>query len=283
MLTGMKLYTRNWKSVYVPEVLLVGEGPTTWESYFGQQLRWSYGCMDIVFRHAPRLFMKMKPRNVINYILLQQFYFMGVAQTAGVVLLTLYFFLGITSAQMEFLPIVFLYIPLLIYQQVFQLWIQRFNIQPKVERGLLLRGKLLFIAAWPVYFLAYIGALRRKNLTYVVTPKGNLQTGSYRPTLFIPHFILGSITLLGVFGGIFFHHSAPQIIFWAVLNTLFMYYFFFAEAIPASSAYLKKTFSENVPAVFTTPVEVISITPHLTMQLQKIPIDTEDEEFEIHQ
>ena len=232
MLTGMKLYTRDWKSVYVPEVLLVGEGPTTWDAYFGQQLRWSYGCMDIVFRHAPALLPQMSLRYICNYIILQQFYFMGVAQTAGIILLTLYFLFGITSASMPFLPILLLYIPLLIYQQLFQLWIQRFNIQPKLERGLHLRGKLLLVAAWPVYLLAFVGALRRKHLTYVVTPKGRPHATSYQPELFIPHFILGSITLLGVVIGLFFDHEAPQIIFWALLNTILMYALFFLEALP---------------------------------------------------
>lgn len=244
MLTGMKLYTHNWKSVYVPEVLLVGEGPISWESYFNQQLRWSYGCMDIVFRHAPALFAKMTKRFVFNYVLLQQFYFIGIAQTVGVILLTLYFIFGVTSAHMNFLPILVIYIPLLVYQQIFQLWIQRFNIQPKIERGLLLRGKLLFIAAWPVYLLAFVGAIRRKHLTYVVTPKGSQQGGvTYNPALFIPHFLLGSITLLDVLLGFFLHHGAMQLIFWALLNTVLMYYFFFAESIPFVNQQLKRFYS----------------------------------------
>ena len=144
MLTGMKLYTRKWKSVYVPEVLLLGEGPTTWDSYFSQQLRWAYGCMDIVFRHCYKLLPKMSPRRIFNYVLLQQFYFMGVAQAAGVLLLTLYFFLGITSAHMSFAPILILYLPLLVYQQLFQLWLQRFNVLPEAERGLLAARQTAF-------------------------------------------------------------------------------------------------------------------------------------------
>ncbi len=77
MLTGMKLYAHEtkWKSVYVPEKLFIGEGPTSWSSYFKQQMRWSYGCMDKVFRHSPKLFSRMEIKRVINYILLQQFYF----------------------------------------------------------------------------------------------------------------------------------------------------------------------------------------------------------------
>ncbi len=233
MLTGMKLYAHEskWKSVYVPEVLLVGEGPVTWASYFGQQMRWAYGCMDIVFRHAPNLLPKMNFRRMLNYTLLQQFYFSGIAQAVGIILLTLYFFFGITSAKMALLPILLLYIPLILYQVMFQLWLQRFNIQPETERGLLLSARLVSIAAWPIYFLAFIGVVRGKKLTYVVTPKGDNQGKTYTPSLFIIHFILGSITLIDIVVGFYTKHSAPQILFWAVLNSILMYYFFFSEAL----------------------------------------------------
>jgi cellulose synthase/poly-beta-1,6-N-acetylglucosamine synthase-like glycosyltransferase len=240
MLTGMKLYTYKWKSVYVPETLLIGEGPSTWSSYFGQQMRWAYGCMDIMFRHAPTHLPKMKRGRIFNYMVLMQFYFSGVLQVAGVVLLTLYFFLDITSANMTLRPILMLYVPILLFQMVFQLWLNRFNIDPKKEKGLMLRGKLLSLAAWPIYFLAFIGVVRGKRLTYVVTPKGDNQTTSRTPLLFILHFILGTITLVGILVGFYLGHHAPIMIFWALINTIFMYFFFFSEALPNLKQYLKK-------------------------------------------
>ncbi|MDO8624147.1 MAG: glycosyltransferase family 2 protein [bacterium] len=240
MLTGMKLYAHGnkWKSVYVPEVLLIGEGPATWSSYLSQQLRWSYGCMDIVFRHAPALLSKMSVQRACNFILLQQFYFSGVAQVAGIGLLTLYFFFGVTSANMTLLPILVFYVPLVVYQILFQLWIQRFNIDPTTECGLLLRGRLLALAAWPVYFIAFLGVIQDRPLTYVVTPKGSIQLPAHYPSLFVPHFLLGSITFIGILAGYYLGHSAPQIVFWAVINTAFMYYFFFSEAVPVGIRFL---------------------------------------------
>jgi cellulose synthase (UDP-forming) len=257
MLTGMQFYTRKWKSIYVPETLLLGEGPTSWASYFGQQLRWSYGCMDIVFRHCHKLLPKMSPRRIFNYVLLQQFYFIGIAQAIGIVLLTLYFFFGITSASMAFLPLLFLYVPLLIYQQLFQLWIQRFNIQPENEKGFLLRGKVLFISAWPIYFLAFVGALRGKHLTYVVTPKGNEPAGAYQPSLFIPHLIIGSITLLDILVGISLHHTAGLLIFWASLNTIFMCGFFLAESMPLVGARAKKLYLQYAPTLLKPVISTL--------------------------
>ena len=34
----------RWKSVYTPDVLAVGEGPTTWRDFFTQQHRWACGA-----------------------------------------------------------------------------------------------------------------------------------------------------------------------------------------------------------------------------------------------
>ena len=248
MLTGMKLYTlkHKWKSVYVPEVLLVGEGPTTWTSYFGQQMRWAYGCMDIVFRHAPSLMPKMRLTHMFNYVWLQQFYFSGVAQVAGILMLTLYFFFGITPSNMATSPVFELYVPLLVFQLLFQLWLQRFNTDPEHERGLLLRGRLLSLAVWPIYFLAFLGVVRGKRLTYVVTPKGDTRATTYTPRLFLIHFILGSITLLGIQIGFITHHTGGPMIFWAVLNTLAMYAFVVAESIPAVVVSSRRRYQENL-------------------------------------
>lgn len=91
LLTGMKLHSKGWKSIYIPKVLAVGEGPTTWQSFFNQQMRWGYGCMDILFRHSFRLFRGMNFRFALYYYLLQQHYFSGLAMMLGLFGLSLYF------------------------------------------------------------------------------------------------------------------------------------------------------------------------------------------------
>jgi cellulose synthase/poly-beta-1,6-N-acetylglucosamine synthase-like glycosyltransferase len=89
-LTGMRFYSAKWKSVYVPKTLASGEGPSTWEAYFSQQMRWSYGLIDILMRHSPKIFPKMKFSHAFNYFFLQQFYFYGLAQFIGIILLSIY-------------------------------------------------------------------------------------------------------------------------------------------------------------------------------------------------
>lgn len=224
-ITGMKFYTKNWKSVYVPEILAIGEGPNSWDAYFSQQMRWAYGLIHILFTRSPKIFRKMKIKHAINYFLLQQYYFYGLAQVIGIVLLTVYFLFGVQATTMELFPLLVLYVPLLIWQQVLFLWLQKYNIDPKNESGLMLKAKLLNYAAWPIYFFAFVGVIFGKRLMYKVTPKGTKQKSETSLALFIPHFILGSITVFDIFAGFYLHHEAIQLLFWAVANTLFMYFF----------------------------------------------------------
>ena len=249
-LTGMKLYARRWKSIYLPDILLVGEGPATWDAYFSQQMRWAYGLIDILFFHSPRIFRAMKLHHIINYFLLQQYYFYGIVQAIGIFLITLYCVFGLQTTSMPLVPLLAHFVPLLAFQLVVFLWLQRFNIDSKHERGLLLRGRLLALAAWPVYFLAYLGVIVRRRLAYTVTPKGSEQDFQVRPGLFAPHIILGTITALDVVIALFTGRYAPLILFWALLNTGIMYGFFFNALIRGrrSATTVKKSL---VQAVYT--------------------------------
>ncbi len=225
-LTGMKFYSDKWKSVYVPKILAIGEGPATWGSYFSQQMRWSYGLIDILFTHSPSLFKKMQPRHIINYFVLQQYYFYGLVQMIGIVLLMLYFVFGISAANMNLGELLIFFPAVIVWQQVIFLWLQKFNVDPKSERGLMMRAKLLNMAVWPIYFLALVNVILRRNLNYRVTPKGSAQkVVNNEVTLFYIHLLLGTITASCIVLSFINHHQAPHLLFWAALNTIAMYTF----------------------------------------------------------
>lgn len=224
-LTGMRFYSKRWKSVYVPEVLAIGEGPATWSAYFGQQMRWAYGLIHILLTESPRIFPTMKIKHAINYFLLQQYYFDGIAQAIGILLLVLYFFFGINATLMPLRPLLVFLLPVIIWQQVISLWLQRYNINPREESGLLLKGKLLSLAAWPVYFMAFLSVFAGKRLGYEVTPKGNAQIQKIDLTLFLPHTIFGTATALCIVVGILTNNTPLNLIIVAFLNTLAMYGF----------------------------------------------------------
>lgn len=236
-LAGMHLCAKRWKAVYIPQKLAIGEGPATWESYFSQQMRWAYGLMDIFFKHSPKLLPKMKRKHAINYYFLQQHYFYGLVQVLGISLITLFFLFGVRATNMALEPMLMLYLPLIIWQFVISLWLQQFSIDPKTESGLLLKGRLLTIAAWPIYFMAFLGIVTGRRLTYAVTPKGDQQDERTSLALFLPHVIIGSITAIDVILAIKTPHHAPMLLFWAIVNTVIMYGFVVYVASQKLTAY----------------------------------------------
>jgi cellulose synthase/poly-beta-1,6-N-acetylglucosamine synthase-like glycosyltransferase len=232
LLTGMKLHANGWKSTYVNEVLAIGEGPSDWQSYFSQQMRWAYGCMDILIHHSPKLFRRMSIRQKAYYFMLQQHYFSGLAMALGTLGLAVYFAVGLTAADIDLRSFLTIYIPVLAMVSLMALWMQRFHVRPKEERGALWAGKIISVASWPIFFLAFIGVVRGKKLTYKVTPKGDDKTINQDSIkLFTPHLIIGLITLLGLMSSFFTGRTSVIMIFWAVVSASLMLFVPFAQPI----------------------------------------------------
>ena len=51
--TSLVMHERGWRTIYIPEVLAVGDAPDTIEAYTRQQLRWATGGFEILFTHNP--------------------------------------------------------------------------------------------------------------------------------------------------------------------------------------------------------------------------------------
>jgi cellulose synthase (UDP-forming) len=51
--TALSLHERGWRSVYIADILAVGDAPETIEAYSKQQLRWATGGFEILLTHNP--------------------------------------------------------------------------------------------------------------------------------------------------------------------------------------------------------------------------------------
>ncbi len=77
--TSLRLHERGWRSVFIPDVLAVGEAPETIEAYSKQQLRWATGGFEIMLTHNPlsrRRNLTMDQR--IQYFVTATFYLTGI-------------------------------------------------------------------------------------------------------------------------------------------------------------------------------------------------------------
>jgi cellulose synthase (UDP-forming) len=221
LLTGMKLHANGWKSVYVPEALAVGEGPTTWRALFSQQKRWAFGCMHVLLHHSFKLFRTMTLRQKVYYFFLQQHYFSGLAMGVGIVGLVTYFTFGLTTADIEFSVFLSLYLPALAVCGLMALWLQRYNVRPDEEKGWLWAGKVVGIAVWPIFLVAFFEVLSNKRLGYKVTPKGLHKAVSdieRSVSLFKVHIAIGLVCLACFLSSFYTGRTSAIMLFWAAVS-----------------------------------------------------------------
>jgi cellulose synthase/poly-beta-1,6-N-acetylglucosamine synthase-like glycosyltransferase len=189
---------RRWRGVYTPDVLAVGEGPTSWADYFNQQRRWSYGVWEILLRgRGVRRGLSARQRLLYGCV---QFYYPSVALTLllGNVATALYLLFGVASIQLHSLTWLALWGLSLSSWFALWFWLRRFYLaeHERVEAGI--PGMALALFAGPVYLASAVAAIRRKPLAYAVTAKGDLSTGESLST-FRLHlwWAAGAAALLG--------------------------------------------------------------------------------------
>jgi cellulose synthase (UDP-forming) len=205
--TGKRYHASRWRSLYVPEVLAVGEGPTSWAAFFAQQYRWAAGDINIFFTHSLHLNLRMRPLHGFMYFVLEQFYFSGLRLAVAMALLLLYDVTGWTPADIPLLPLLTWYVPLLIWQQVMIRALQGYNVRPDEEGGSYMEGRLVTIGTIPVYFLALVGVLVGRRMSFKITRKGQQdELVTDRIGVFRPHFVLCGVLALGMIVGWGLHH-----------------------------------------------------------------------------
>jgi cellulose synthase (UDP-forming) len=77
--TSLMLHERGWRSVYIPDVLAVGDAPETIEGFTKQQQRWATGGFEILLTHnplSPRR--RLTPDQRIMYLVTATHYLTGI-------------------------------------------------------------------------------------------------------------------------------------------------------------------------------------------------------------
>jgi cellulose synthase (UDP-forming) len=208
----------RYRGVYTPDVLAVGEGPTSWTDYFNQQKRWAYGIWEILVSHSPRMLPALDRGQRWAFALLQSFY----PSTAAVFVLgnLLSLFTVVTGAATTRLDVgtyFLLWVPTVLTSLGLFLWLRRFNLVAHERREWGVRGMTMLVATVPVYVTAAITALARRPLAYAVTAKGDLATPD-RLRTFRPHLVWATVTLMGLAVGLVSATPPPPVLGWLALT-----------------------------------------------------------------
>ncbi|MQS12374.1 glycosyltransferase [Streptomyces kaniharaensis] len=207
MATGLEFHhSRNpdsgarWKSVYTPDVLAVGEGPSSWTDFFSQQLRWSRGTYETLLTQYWRVLWKLSPGRLLNYTLMVCFYPMAaLTWLLGGLSSVLYLVFGASGVHVSSEIWMMLYSDAAALQVLLYTWNRKHNVSPHEPAGSSgVAGMVMSALCGPVYAASLVQAVLRRRSRFVVTPKGDAASpdrfATFRLHLFWTLVFGGAIT-----------------------------------------------------------------------------------------
>ncbi|MCM2578232.1 glycosyltransferase family 2 protein [Streptomyces meridianus] len=225
MATGFEIHrTRNpltgnkWRSVYTPDVLAVGEGPTAWTDFFTQQLRWSRGTYETLLKQFWKAPFDLPPGKLLNYTFMVIYYPMTALNwiLAGVSCV-LFLGFGASGIQISSEVWMMLYSDAAALQIGLYVWNRRHNVSPHEPEGSSgLAGMLMSALSAPVYARSLFDAALRRKSSFVVTPKGDSASPDRLATFRI-HLAWAAVFGGALIASFFLGHTHAAMRTWAVL------------------------------------------------------------------
>ncbi len=181
MATSLKIHaTRNpatgrtWRSVYTPDLVAVGEGPSSWSEFFGQQTRWSAGTFDAILRQVWRVIFKLRPGAMLHYSLMLTYYpSVAIGWILGIAISACYLGFGISSLRTDADWWLTYYTDVAAMQFLLYWFMRRHNVSPHEPAGSSgLSGMLASALTAPIYARSLLKVVLRRKLSFNVTAKG---------------------------------------------------------------------------------------------------------------
>ena len=161
--TSLRLHEAGWRSLFIPDVLAVGEAPETVEAYSKQQLRWATGGFEILLTRNPlSRRVRLTGEQRLQYLVTATFYLTGIAPLILLLLPPLEIYLDLRPVTITTTALTwFLYYAGFYVMQILFAWYTMGSF----------RWETLTLAAasFPIYVKAFMNALRRKDVGWQAT------------------------------------------------------------------------------------------------------------------
>jgi len=225
MATGFELHRhrnprtrKHWRSVYTPDVLAVGEGPASWTDFFTQQMRWSRGTYETLFKQYWKAPFTMPPGRLFSYTLMLVYYPMtAVNWLLGILSCFLFLWFGASGTQVAASVWLMLYSDAAALQIGLYLWNRRHNVSPHEPEGSGgLAGMGMSALSAPIYLKSLGAALTRRPSRFVVTPKGG-DASPDRLMTFRIHLFWAALLAVSLVASFYLDHTHAAMRTWAVL------------------------------------------------------------------
>jgi cellulose synthase (UDP-forming) len=192
MHTAMLLHAQGWESVYVPKVVSRGLVPASLAAFYSQQLKWSRGAFDLLFRVYPKVLKHFTWPQRLHYLVLPLYFFSGVVALIDLLLPVLSLGLSQFPWLVSLGDLALHALPVMGMSLLIRCYAQRWLREPG-EGGLHWAGGILRVGTWWIYTLGFVYALVGKRVPYLPTPKEGRWENEWR--LAIPNLALAAILL----------------------------------------------------------------------------------------
>ena len=210
----------RWKSVYTPDVLAVGEGPTTWRDFFTQQHRWACGADYTILQQFRRSFWRLSPAGKAHYVMLLAYYpSAAISWVLGALNLVSFLLFGVGGLAVTAELWLMLYVNSAVLHIGVYFWNRKHNVSPHEQEGSSgVAGMAMSAMSAPVYVQALKQALLRQEPGFVVTRKGAV-SGDHAGIL-RRHLVWGGLLVGALIASVPLGHVHVAIHSWAVFSVL---------------------------------------------------------------
>ncbi len=226
MATGLALHgarnpetSQRWTSVYTPDVVAVGEGPSSFSDYFSQQDRWSRGTDEVLTGKLWRVAHRLSPRSLANYAYLLCYYpTVAIAWVLGALNGLLYFSLGAGGVEVPAHLWLMLYLDAATLQVGLYFYNRRHNVSPHEEEGSAgMMGLLISALSAPIYAASLAAVMLRQATGFVITPKGDAGSRD-RLATFRKHLLWALVFGLPLAIGVLLGRDHASMRVWSLLS-----------------------------------------------------------------
>jgi cellulose synthase/poly-beta-1,6-N-acetylglucosamine synthase-like glycosyltransferase len=226
MATGLRIHSarnpatgRRWRSVYTPDVLAIGEGPSSWSDYFSQQMRWSRGTFEVLSGMFWRHVWKLSPGRLLHYALITTFYpSMALGWIIGGVNAVLYLAFGVQGIRVPTQLWLALYVDATAFQMLLYVRNRRHNVSPSEHEGSTgLIGMTITVLTSPIYAASFVATLLRRPARFVVTAKG-ASTSTDTLFTFRRHLQWAALFAAALIASVVRNYATPQSVVWPVIS-----------------------------------------------------------------
>lgn len=209
---------KKWRSIYTPDLTAVGEGPSSWTEFFGQQTRWSGGTYDALKRQFLHFVFKLRPGAMLHYSLMLTYYpSVAIGWIMGIFVSACYLGFGIASLHTPANWWLSYYTDIATLQFMLYWFMRRHNVSPHEPEGSSgFTGMLISALTAPVYARSFVKTLLGMKLSFNVTAKGSSSKGDNLWT-FKYHLMWAAPVAAILATSVIRHQYYPLMMGWAML------------------------------------------------------------------